>query len=196
MVAANRPQRTVARSDAAPMGQRLGKEQEMMDLRAVAHHEAGHAVADFYHDFSVRLVTIVPDHKTAGRVELAFWPEVEADRRLAEDMLLCFACGPEAERRYLRRRNKFGAVSSDYMQGELLFRLIGIEKPDFEFLLLDELARQYVEAHWQEIRAVAQELLDRGTLTGDELRQVIHESTDAQIAEELCPHGWCEVTLD
>ncbi len=155
----------------------------------VAYHEAGHAVLYFNlkHVPAARSVTIVPAGDVLGSVEgalsastpeeLSILVEKIGDLELhhAIDHALTWLAGPEAERQLTGRYNH-QAARSDYE------RLDGWLRSwcDEDQKETDAFARwlrircdRLVRVHWGEIKAVAEALLERKTLTGRQIARVI-----------------------
>jgi Peptidase family M41 len=164
-------------------------------LEQTAYHEAGHAVAAFFHDVPIRHVTIVPGSDYLGRT--TYMPRVVSalrrvlddrgslrDRELVEHKLLSSACGRAAARRLTGRTSYTGAAGDFENEDEIMFGL-GYEGGEIGLYgrLLDSQARRFVDLRWRQVVAVAEALLERQRLDDDELAQIIRTSIDAEMAE-------------
>jgi hypothetical protein len=122
--------------------------------RAVAYHEAGHAVAHTLVGDQIELVTIVPAGDYLGQVRLA---EV-VSRSTGISELMCILAGPAAETIATGYLNPGGA-SSDLSQ---MIQLVQGELRD--------------ENTWSAIDWVAQALLAKRKLSGDEVKALIEQA--------------------
>jgi hypothetical protein len=145
---------------------------------------------------AVRYVTIEPGETFRGRV--MYMPrvtnairrvldEVNAtarDTQLVESKLLSSACGRAAERRLTGRTSYVGAAGDFGTEDEIMLRL-GYEDDALRLYgrLIDVQARQVIDLRWRQVIDVADALLERRTLTGDELRDVVVASVDAEMRE-------------
>jgi ATP-dependent Zn protease len=166
-------------------------------LAKTAYHEAGHAVASYYLFHRIKKVTIVPDKKNdnAGSchskgpslagIDVSISPRKQAT---IFDNIKIFLAGEAAQARFNRRTIRQWHGSSDFHQAAgLALRLSGDARG--AELLLDWLrheAEQLVAIRWREIEVVAEALLRRRTLTGEEVRAVINEYYDARIHIPHC----------
>jgi hypothetical protein len=143
-------------------------------LRATAFHEAGHVVAAWRQGVRVYRVTIVPtdgfmgriDHQTVlrgNRLDLNSSDRVRgnADRRI----IICLA-GPEAQRRHRPCSWRAWHGRDDHTTAvDLALRMHGCEKAAATHLRrLGQRSRDLVTASWASVEAIAEALLDRGTL--------------------------------
>lgn len=163
-------------------------------LDAVAHHEAGHALVGSMHFGNVGRVTIVPgpDGLTLGRAmtERMYLSPEWVRRLLASDpegnvaharatvhcgVRLCLA-GHVAESIHTGR--PWVMCDDDDVRGALEWIEAGYPG-DREFgrwLIIDRERRRlrdWLREHWQHVGALARELLQRSTLTGDEVMEII-----------------------
>ena len=165
-------------------------------LAATAHHEAGHAVANWKLGFKIRKVTIVPSDgplgttTTKGLALRASEYGKLTGRRIGyyHDMIVSQLAGEEAQRRFDPRSIRRDHTARDYRsEKELLKRLHGdAEKECFHaFRYLRERARNFVNhpINWRLIEDLARALLERRTLTGEEVKGVLRASMDAQEAQ-------------
>lgn len=152
--------------------------------RAVAYHEAGHAVMRLELSRRLSRVTIRPrgdilGHTKQRRSELDvdyFDPRDWRLTRWAQTEIMCALAGPEAERRLTGRRNNSGARSDDECVLDVALQAEGYgdERRNAYVTWLKLKVRDWVAAPpvWAQIEALAKALLERDTLSGDEVRQV------------------------
>jgi hypothetical protein len=149
-----------------------------------AYHEAGHAVAAVALRVGPVFASIVPDpaHGTLGHVKHRPWPSgppPDADlpdrvRRHAEPRIILALAGVVAEkRRHGRRHNWVGAdadtrAAIDYMGDFVSDRQL---QPYINWMWAR--TEDFVDLRWPEIEAVALALLDRRTMRGREIRDVV-----------------------
>jgi hypothetical protein len=152
--------------------------------RAIAIHEAAHAIAGICFHFDFHYVTIVPTGTVSGQVEfkveseksdLAQW----SDRRL-ENYLTVMLAGPAASKKQHANANPNDqTLFSDYYQAHVL--IIALKKHDRQtyFKHMEKKAKRFVESHWPEIEAVAAALLEKRTLQADAVRAAMRAATPA-----------------
>jgi len=158
--------------------------------RAIAYHEAGHAVVGYFCPQmpKARRVTIVATDDWLGRVLLhsSRWlrrrlsagdwsPRTEV--RCYEQIMTSLA-GPLAERRFTGRLNRRGAGydgtssvvrGSDYdTVSDLVLRLAGEDAQDQLALgrWLQRRTENMLSNYWKAVEAVAAALVERGTIKG------------------------------
>lgn len=159
--------------------------------RASAYHEAGHAVAAVHVGLRFIEVTIRPGSDSYGKVvfpsvgamDWSRWATptelvaiegnegvpLETPMAWLEARFLVSWAGPIAEERFTGEWDAEGA--SEDMEALATFLPLG---PD-PFPDAREAARAVVDTRWTEIEAVAAGLLERGRLSGDEVRAIVAE---------------------
>ncbi len=167
-------------------------------LEATAYHEAGHAYAAWNLGFKLHRVTIVPTTDETGSTVHAnplHGIELDVDgsdraRMRAEKAILIALAGPAAQQRYRPRswRRNHGASDFDWAT-DLALHLCGDGETATAYLkYLDLVARKMVAGpRWPVIAAVADSLLERGTLSGREVRATIMGYFEAEIAKHGPP---------
>ncbi len=163
-------------------------------LAATAYHEAGHAVAARWQNVKFKEVSILPRNDTSGHVTPTspprwFEPDVRSDERShrrVEAQARVMLAGVAAEARFKGRHDWRGA-SSDLGQAVFLLHYICGSNGELEAYvkLIRIQARGLVEAHWNEVQAVAQALLDRERLTAAEVVEIIAGLDRAKVDEWL-----------
>jgi hypothetical protein len=153
-------------------------------LSAVAHHEAGHVIAAHVAGRVIQDVCISDtplDKGEYGRSRhinpLATQDIPSGDPRLAEmgtwELIISLA-GPEAEKRVDPDRK---VAPSDLAEQEWILSCIdkSVSRAEIDEYVRDvkRQARQLVTDNWAAIGRVATALIERGTLTGDEVVQII-----------------------
>ena len=141
-----------------------------------AHHEAGHAVVANRLGLMVRSVSIAADG--GGLTKLTGVGS-------GERAILITLAGPYAQRRYAphsrwRWRNHLGFLpqAGHARDFDIVTALIG--RMEHGTVKVSRAYRRYVEVraeelveqYWQRIEAVAQALIERRTLTGDEMKVI------------------------
>jgi ATP-dependent Zn protease len=165
-------------------------------LLVTAYHEAGHAFADRYFHFKIKQVTIVPDEESLGTARTKYFQF----RRLGygklsgaqigryHDRIVTLLAGEEAQRRFDPHTIRAHQAEGDLCAvRELLFRL----HPDQEneashaFKYLQARTRNLINdpITWRRIQDLAKALLERKTLTGEEVNDVLVASMQAQMEE-------------
>ena len=156
-------------------------------LRATAYHEAGHAVVALWEGARrPRRVTIVRQDDTLGRVTHVAWgvrfrPDVELTLSRARQLqagIDSLLAGVVADRRGTGRRHNWAGASSDFQQAVDLASYLNNGSSRQITLYLawrEQCVRDAVEARWSEVERVAQALLSRHALKGDEVRRIVRE---------------------
>jgi ATP-dependent Zn protease len=173
--------------------------------RRTAYHEAGHAVANQHHDVPFRSITIRSDANSYGHVRV-YAHRLTADhvynpsprvRDHLERLVVCLLAGREAERLVASRYNHLGAghlrmgkyarlsPGSDLDQAiDYAGRVVSLEGEEGRayFHWLTQRTRAFVTRRHDEIAAVADALIERETLTADEVRDVVWQSLQDRIS--------------
>jgi hypothetical protein len=141
-------------------------------IENVAYHEAGHAAVALGIGATVGLATIKPHGDIEGKVTVS-----RGRCRYIESSLFITLAGPFAQRRFAPRSDWRNAnhdfakvkkeVTLDYGRGTA-----AQEYHDF----LEARAEQLVDEWWIEIEDVAAALLKYETMTGREIRAVMHKA--------------------
>lgn len=141
-----------------------------------AYHEAGHATA-CHHLGCLTCVTIVADGKHRGRTD-ADLPE--SNRR---GHLLISLAGPLAEQRYDQKHRELTIELRHY------YRLSGADdhrevrgrlEPDESLLPHEECAKAFVHKNWAAIEAIGEKLLQKGTLSAQEVSELVSGTTNGK----------------
>ncbi len=141
-------------------------------LEAIAHHEAGHAVASWSYGRRFKYATIVPDDEggSLGHVRYAPYPKALADdievamspraRVFCEQSIICSLAGPAAERRLTGRQNHVGARGDYDRATDLALRICGNGESATAFLRWLEIRTgDLIDGHWRRIERLAAALL-------------------------------------
>jgi ATP-dependent Zn protease len=161
------------------------KRTEKFSEIGTAYHEAGHAVAAFFLGLWIgrRGVTIVPNKakNTLGSAhvskQLRENPDIDVSPRtfvrIEADAVVCLA-GDLAQKKIDPRRRFGGQQDLHDAVSVLSYISSGSDEILSLRLKIAKLrARDLVDDRWQEIVAVAAALLDRKTLTREDVRQAI-----------------------
>jgi ATP-dependent Zn protease len=180
-------------------------------LTATAYHEAGHAVASRDLGLGVRRVTIKPNPKTGtggickagSALKRRHNPESDdgdRNRMRMECDVVALLAGQEAEAHFRGRYNFGGARVDREGANDLLSYFVSPGRGPQEefrtyFKLLRLRTRRLVLHRWPMIQEVAKRLLERETLSGDEVEQAIVESFDAELKEANEQFGPAKIDL-
>lgn len=150
---------------------------------ATAHHEAGHAVVAWRVGLGFKYVTVKPDANRGSLGHIAsrfpgwFKPEIEASDRIrlhAERHIVMGLAGQLAEKKFLSRRPRCGMEGDNQNAADLALCFCGSEETATAFLkYCFMVARDWVNADWAGIQAVAGALAERETLTRNEVVEII-----------------------
>jgi len=160
---------------------------KVMNETLVAYHEAGHAVIAWRLGLLRKKgASIVPNDYSSGRVhsrrgrgEDGHTSNSGQAQLLAERYVMLCMAGIEAQRRHNPRSARSWQFESDRDQAiDWLGTVCEFSSDQFAayWKLLQIRTRDMVQLHWKQIEAVAARLLVSKTLTGEQVRQVIHES--------------------
>ncbi len=151
--------------------------------RATAYHEAGHAIAAWRLRLKVHSGTIVPAPDYSGQVKHESplrRTRLDIDgsdraRMRAESAIIVSLAGPAAQKRFNPRSWRSHHGEYDFkLVTDLALRLNGDGKTATAYCTwLSIVADNLVSANWQWVEIIAQALLARGTLSGDEVRNLI-----------------------
>ena len=145
-------------------------------LKATAYHEAGHCVAASSFGLSIESVSIHSDAGSYGRLKGKEWFKWNAVQpaRIAKNRLIAIVslAGPEAETKFLGRRNKTGALDDEfkcYKYAHDLTRSPTQAKALFSYFQI--CAKELFTTHlgndtkwWPCVERVAEGLLEKGLL--------------------------------
>ena len=144
-------------------------------IEIVAHHEAGHAVIAFKLELKVRSVSIA----ATGGITKITW-----GRTCTENRILATLAGPHAQRRYAPRSHWRSRSHTGFDSGydfdnvtTLIYDTHGKGKvAEAYWRYVEAHVEQLLEQHWESIKLLAEALLRRETLTGEEMRELFwHE---------------------
>ena len=162
------------------------------ERRATAYHEAGHFVIAWLNEIQSTSVSCEPDEEqgTAGRHRHCdpfehispgdIYAETPEARAKFEIVAMMLHAGLEAERRHLGTKEYLAGADSDMASlYEMVTHFANEDeaKPYLEWLRQRTITQ--LGAHWLHVEGVAQELVRRGTLTGDEAIAAARAAFDA-----------------
>ena len=167
-----------------------------MKRKWIAYHEAGHAVVAAVLDLlrNDTVVSIVSDVR--GEDGFVTVPKKAFDfkkrsPRYIRKMILSYYAGPAVSKKLWPQINLFeegGAFESDMVFAEHLMRYCA--PPSCEWIgdsvfqsfkeRMWKKAQSLVASRWTDIRSVANALLERKTLTGDEVHYIINRRESAR----------------
>jgi len=126
---------------------------------AIAYHEAGHAVISMKLGYKCLYVTIIPHGDRMGHVCCEDPLLVDREDQIKDAMKVIIAAGL-SEGEHLKHVNRGDA--EDRLRARKLALMASNDDSERAEALLSEVvseARQSVEHHWSEIKALAQQLL-------------------------------------
>lgn len=156
----------------------------------IAFHEAGHFVAGLHTEGAptARRVTIVPDAKgeALGRVDDWRRPSLNIetfesgrDRLRCEAHIVCLLAGDVAEKRAAGRSSHVGARHDVESANNVAFSVVGGDEREARAYLrwLNIRTQNLIAFAWPDVEAAARALLERKTLSGKELRDIVLRSS-------------------
>jgi hypothetical protein len=162
---------------------------ERRELKATAHHEAGHAVAAWYLGLlksksnSIRLTIKADDaagslgHFVGDRIPKWYSPDSKMTDRIrlrAERHIVVSLAGQLAEARFLGEQPEFGSDGDNKNAAMFASHLFTSDEVIDAYLRFCWCrAKELVEVRWQAIEIVASRLLERETLSMDDLTEAI-----------------------
>jgi hypothetical protein len=161
----------------------------------VAYHEAGHALADYRLGFKIKQVSIVSDHESAGRVLGPIGLNIgRASRETpsshviarAHDKLIAFLAGAEAQRKFRPQSLRpYMTWSDEENQSEILFRLFPENEHGalMKYLLIKTRNLVNESINWGMIQDLAKTLMQKRTMSGEEVTAVFRASFQRQMLE-------------
>ena len=158
----------------------------------VAHHEAGHAVLAIVFGRRVQRVTIEPGegHEGFSKSTLGFghavgWDTSPRMRRRVEEQIRILLAGGIAQRRMAPRSSKWAESDDRHRAVDLVLRLASPGREAGTYMkLLRIQTEQAVEREWPTICAVAEALIARRTLTGDDVKELRYRAMDGHHQQE------------
>jgi ATP-dependent Zn protease len=159
------------------------------ELKRTAYHEAGHAFVAWREGLRVKRATIRPTADYFGQVHhasgLSAKQVEELDvsivsprvREALEKRIRISFAGWLAEHRHDRTADEAHSMSDYGHALDLMMRLAGSQREiNLYSALLKYQTKEMLRVGWPHVRAIAVALLERKTLTGQEIRQVINKS--------------------
>ena len=168
--------------------------QDLSKRRIAAYHEAGHAVAAHVLGRKIVSVSVEPDadEGSGGRLTLTqeWWPgdNYEPGSLLAlnaehpyEYWITILLAGGIAQRIGTGTEPAFGHTVDDHTRAaEIALSAVDIAPEPSDISALQKRARlrteKLIEDHWGAVEALTTALLERQTLSGEEVRQVIADA--------------------
>jgi ATP-dependent Zn protease len=149
----------------------------------LAYHEAGHAVVALLVSVPMDDVSIEGTGESLGRVMRA----AQGDRHVSSgqlhalverDIEILHAGACSLDRRFGPGAQKVFGAGNDYSEMRRLVALLDLDSTQAEDALIER-ARNRTDdmlahlEHWAAVDAVAAALLERGALSGDEVREIV-----------------------
>jgi hypothetical protein len=144
-----------------------------LDRRPIAYHEGGHAVAAWTFELPIDYVSIVPDERSAGRLQhgpIQQPTAAAAIQAVSHAHLIVLYAGAAAQRRFAPRSNVADGSNHDY--GVAGLTALGSCRDPAAGHALIRWARAEAKAliaeRWAAVTAVADALMKREVISGEE----------------------------
>jgi len=174
-----------------------------MRIRWTAFHEAGQVVAAWRIEIPLETATIAPTKTMAGsplsknplRGVILDYEDSDRARLLAEKAIIVALAGQAAQRRYNPRSwRSYHGDDDRKIAVDLALRLNGSSEATSAYIKWLEIrAHDIIKQRWRQVEAVANALLEKGTLSGEELRAVILASLTGPLIEAIRTAGGADV---
>jgi hypothetical protein len=153
---------------------------ELERLRETAHHEAGHAVASWWLGVKFKYVTVTPAAGSSGHLKPRYpkWVQPDADssdrvRLHIERCIIIVFAGQLAEAKFRGKRPRYGMHGDNRQAVDMASYRGGSTKTIEAYLRYCWCASEdLVSMRWCEIQAVAGALLERKTISYEEVIEV------------------------
>jgi hypothetical protein len=159
-----------------------GVANERQQLRAIAYHEAGHAVAGFTVRRPVEHVTIIPEEDSLGHVLYRpfqdFHPDRACDKKTLqriEDTVFCLLAGYAAEWKHAGKPNDRAASSDFHYAISLADHTHGSNRAVTTYFAYQmACVRDFMDlpSNWAAVKAIAAALLTHRRLSGRAARKL------------------------
>jgi len=154
----------------------------------IAHHEAGHAVAAWLHERRISKIWITEDydgcctHNLEIFFDLAPLAQMEpSERRIVEQRVQIILAGALAQRQFNPRAEILKTDQDEVELQRITHKLFPEQQNNADewiATLRNEAQRMIVEA-WNALEALAHELVDKKTLTGEMATQILRKKYSA-----------------
>lgn len=160
---------------------------------STAHHEAGHAVVAVVLGITIKQVSIAPNEESLGN---CIHPDVcqfgyrgaYSRRRIARDCIIVSYAGVEAEKIFDSKAEEWCSLEDEGNAFNLSrefsvlprgCRCVG-DEAHLEFLAkLQSEARRLVRKHWPAVEALADALIQKQRVSGEEASRIIEDAISA-----------------
>jgi ATP-dependent Zn protease len=154
--------------------------------KAVAYHEAGHCIAAFLTHKRFRVVSVVPDGESLGKLLHIPWknfhPDYEENRRTihkAKTGIFMILAGLASEKKFMRRRKSGGSSDEDLKKAYgLADNLCGswkVSKAYIDFMWEQTKNIIGIDRNWKAIEIIARTLLKKKIVRYQEARRLVRE---------------------
>lgn len=162
------------------------------DAQAIAHHEAGHAVADVRFGFTSNIVTIIPNQSQhslgdAGSVDGDYLrPNGTIDAERAGEIVIACLAGYAAEVQYApsSKSQAVRGASDDFAKATDVLNILRQLGPIKDIKVWQQQARDFVKQNWKAIETVCSALLECKTLDGQSVEHIIEIADGKEGAAE------------
>lgn len=152
-----------------------------MNRQSTAYHEAGHAVVAFFNGFRIEYATIRRDGDTAGMVKVKPRGKLDIEsaspvmRDKVERWIVMTLAGDIAQRKFASRSSRTWQTTADRLTAtDLALSVCGSGESATAYIAwLQIVAREIIEARWVFVERVATALLEKETISGNEIRAAI-----------------------
>ena len=158
-----------------------------MRRERLAHHEAGHAVVTYRLGIEVNFVTILPTHHSNGHAAHGdlFCGGADSDHAALERAIQISLAGPMAEALFYPRYHR-RLRSQDYVCAFGLARYLAGWGAREIIRHQERETKKLLNFHWNDVKQVAQALLEYDELTGIAVMEIIAPNREEEEKEMNC----------
>lgn len=143
---------------------------DQLEANRLAYHEASHAVMCYLFNREFEFVTILPSPGYNGRVEGV--KGIKEESKAYENALILLA-GISGESLLFNQERAINKNTGDYLNAMKMLRHLHGPEAEKGFIGMRLMADYYLSENWQKIETVSKALLEKKTLTYNEVKELM-----------------------